>query len=159
MRCPNRLTLALSCALAFAITGPAFAQTTVPATPTITPAPNCNKPGAPPQGAPSELGKAAAEAQMRRGVSRRLVGFTLKDDGAPTPKECHLVVRDGIITGRVTSVARSPTLGRVIGLAIVAADQCGPGSAFTIKADGGALVGAGVTPTPFYAPDNKRPEL
>ena len=108
---------------------------------------------------PFFVGKAAAEAQMRRGVSRRLVGFTLKDDGAPTPKECHLVVRDGIITGRVTSVARSPTLGRVIGLAIVAADQCGPGSAFTIKADGGALVEAVVTPTPFYDPDNKRQGL
>jgi hypothetical protein len=63
MRSSNCLTLALSCALALAIAGAAFAQTTVPATPTITPAPNCNKPGAPPQGNPSELGKAAAEAK------------------------------------------------------------------------------------------------
>jgi sarcosine oxidase subunit alpha len=108
---------------------------------------------------PFFVGKAAIEAQMRRGLTRRLVGFTLKDEGAAAPKECHLVVRDGIITGRVTSVARSPTLGRVIGLAIVAADQSEPGCSFTIKADRGALVGAVVTPTPFYDPDNKRQEL
>jgi sarcosine oxidase subunit alpha len=108
---------------------------------------------------PFFVGKAAVEALMRRGLARRLVGFTLKDEGAPMPKECHLVVRDGIITGRVTSVARSPTLGRVIGLAIVAAAQCEPGSSFTIKADRGALVEAVVTPTPFYDPDNKRQEL
>jgi len=64
MRSPNRLTLALSCAaLAFSLAGSAFAQTTVPATPTITPAPNCNKPGEPPQGNPSEIGKAAAETK------------------------------------------------------------------------------------------------
>src|SRR3546814_1059342 len=68
-----------------------------------------------------------------RGLERRLVGFILVDPAGPMPEECHLVIRDGDIVGRVTSIAHSPTLGRAIGLAYVAPDQAAPGSRFTIK--------------------------
>src|SRR4030095_8192495 len=61
----HRPTLVLACTLAFAVAGTAFAQTTAPATPTITPSPSCQKPGTPPSGTTSELGKAAAESKRQ----------------------------------------------------------------------------------------------
>jgi hypothetical protein len=44
-----------------AATGVALAQTTAPAAPTVTPTPNCEKPGDPPSMTTSELAKSAAE--------------------------------------------------------------------------------------------------
>ncbi len=54
----------LLAALIFA--GGALAQTTAPATPTVTPAPNCEKPGEPPAVQTSELGKASAETRRSK---------------------------------------------------------------------------------------------
>ncbi len=59
----------------------------------------------------------------------------------------------------MTSVARSPALGKVIGLAYVAPDQAQAGSVFEVKAAGGAVVSARVVELPFYDPDNRRQEL
>ena len=69
------------------------------------------------------------------------------------------MIRDGEITGRVTSAARSPTLGEVIGLAYVAPDQAEHGSSIDIRIDGGRMVAAKIVPHPFYDPDNARQEL
>ena len=92
-------------------------------------------------------------------LKRRLVGFQLNNGNDPCPQECHLVVRGGEITGRVTSAARSPSLGKVIGLAYVAPDQIDLGTAIDIRIDGGQMVAAKVVPHPFYDPDNARQEL
>lgn len=105
------------------------------------------------------IGKAAMDALEAKGLTRRLVGFELKDTQGPAPKENHLVIRTGAIVGRVTSVAHSKTLGKVIGLAFVAPDQAEPGSAFRVKIDGGVEIEARVVPIPFYDPDNKRQEM
>ena len=44
----------------------------------------------------------------RKPVLRRLIGFMLpKDFSGPVPKECHLIIQQGTIIGRVTSVAFS----------------------------------------------------
>jgi len=75
------------------------------------------------------------------------------------PKECHLVIRAGDITGRVTSCADSPTLDKVIGLAYVAPDQAAIGTHFQIRVDDGQMVDAEVVPLPFYDPDGKRQEI
>lgn len=107
---------------------------------------------------PFWVGKAAVAAQAARPLSRKLVGFMLDED-EPEPKECHLVIRNGAIVGRVTSVARSPALGRTIGLAYVHPQQAEPGARFFIRADGGRMAEAQVVPLPFYDPDNKRQEL
>ena len=56
---------------------------------------------------------------------------------APMPKECHLVIRNGDIAGRVTSVMRSPTLSKVVGLAYLPTDLAEPGKRFEIRVDGG----------------------
>jgi sarcosine oxidase subunit alpha len=53
------------------------------------------------------LGKRAIEMQAAKGIARKLVGFVLCDLAAPAPKECHLVIADGQIAGRVTSVTQS----------------------------------------------------
>ena len=108
---------------------------------------------------PFFVGGRSIEIQAARGIERKLVGFSLTDAAAPTPKECHLVIRDGAIAGRVTSCARSPTLERVVGLAYVAPDQAEPGAEFTIKVEGGALVRARVEKPPFYDPEGARQEM
>jgi len=92
-------------------------------------------------------------------LTRKLAGFALVAADAPIPKECHLVIRDGAITGRVTSVARSPALGKVIGLAYLAPDQTALGTRFEIRVDGGRMVAAEVVALPFYDPDGKRQEM
>ena len=98
--------------------------------------------------------------QESAGIKRKLVGFEIADgDAASEPKECHLVIRGGTITGRVTSIVRSPTLRKVIGLAYVAPDQAEPGSAFDIKTDSGKMVRATVVKLPFYDPDGARQEM
>jgi sarcosine oxidase subunit alpha len=108
---------------------------------------------------PFYVGKRAVEIQHESGEVRKLVGFTLVSERDPCPKECHLVIRDGDIVGRVTSAARSPTLKKVIGLAYVASDQAEIGKRFTIKIEGGRMIEAEVAPLPFYDPGNKRQEL
>ncbi|CCG08930.1 glycine cleavage T C-terminal barrel domain-containing protein [Pararhodospirillum photometricum] len=105
------------------------------------------------------LGKAALEALEARPQTRRLVGFELAPDAPVIPKENHLVIEDGALAGRVTSIALSPTLGKVIGLAFVPPERATPGTAFTIRAEGGVLVSATVVAPPFYDPDNARQEM
>jgi sarcosine oxidase subunit alpha len=63
------------------------------------------------------------------------------------------------MTGRVTSVAYSPSLGQVIGLAYVSPEQAVTGSEFEIKVDQGQRVKAIATALPFYDPDNLRQQL
>ncbi len=108
---------------------------------------------------PFYVGKRAVDMQIGKGVTRRLVGFVLPDAGAPCPKECHLVIRNEAIAGRVTSAVRSPSLGRVIGLAYVPADLTVAGSRFVVRIDKGAVIEAEVVPTPFYDPGNTRQDL
>ena len=84
-----------------------------------------------------------------------LVGIEI-DAGATVPKECHLIIERGEIAGRVTRITTSATLGRTIGLALVAPALAAPGSRLTIRVDGGAIVAARVVPTPFYDPKNMR---
>src|SRR3546814_15330161 len=79
---------------------------------------------------PFFLGGRAIAMLCERGLERRLVGFILVDPAGPMPEECHLVIRDGDIVRRVTSIAHSPTLGRAIGLAYVAPDTAAPGRRF-----------------------------
>jgi sarcosine oxidase subunit alpha len=107
---------------------------------------------------PYFIGKRALEIQERRGIARTLVGFELAPD-APLPEECHLTLLDGKIAGRVTSVARSRALDKVIGLAYVDPEQAEPGGFFDIKIAQGRIIKAKVVTLPFYDPDNARQEM
>jgi sarcosine oxidase subunit alpha len=108
---------------------------------------------------PFYVGMRSVAIQNAVGLKRQMVGFELTGGAAKQPKECHLVIRGGTITGRVTSIVRSPTLGKVIGLAYVAPDQAAPGTNFEIKIDGGEMVPAVVVKLPFYDPDGERQEM
>ena len=108
---------------------------------------------------PYFVGMRSIAIQQANGIERKLVGFTLLDADAPAPKECHLVIRGGEITGRVTSCAHSPVLDKVIGLAYVAPDQSEIGNRFEIKIEQGRMIAAEVAAMPFYDPDGKRQEL
>jgi sarcosine oxidase subunit alpha len=106
---------------------------------------------------PFFIGQRSLAILSKRRLGRKLVGFMLAEGHrGPLPKECHLIIKDGTISGRVTSVTTSPTLKRVLGLAYVAPEQAEVGTSITIRVDGGQEVGASVVPFPFYDPDNLR---
>lgn len=105
------------------------------------------------------VGRHAIIKQREKKQTRQLAGFYLSDGAAAIPKECHLVIRNGEIAGRVTSIARSPTMKKVLGLAYLPPDLCQPGTQFEIRADKGVMVSATVQAAPFYDPENKRQEM
>lgn len=109
---------------------------------------------------PFFIGQRSLAIIGRKPLKRLLVGFMLPpehtDLAARMPKECHLIIEEGQIVGRVTSVTLSPTLGRVIGLAFVTPERGVPGTQFQIRTDDGTLVTATVVETPFYDPQGQR---
>ena len=107
---------------------------------------------------PFFVGGRAIDIMRARGLTRRLIGYKIADGEAPLPKECHLVIRDGEIAGRVTSSAVSPSLGDSIGLAYVPPDLAAEGSRFQIRVDAAQMVEATVVALPFYDPGNTRQE-
>jgi glycine cleavage system aminomethyltransferase T len=103
------------------------------------------------------VGQRSLEILRRQPVTRRLVGFTLPDNfRGPWPEECHLIVENGEMAGRVTSIARRTTLGRPVGLAFVRPHLAAPGSKVQIHVGDGSYVTAEVAPTPFYDPESAR---
>ena len=78
------------------------------------------------------VGQRSLKIVQRKNPKLKLVGFTLDSttEGA-MPKECHLVIRDGKIAGRVTSIAWSPAIEKYIGLAFVSPDIIASGVAFS----------------------------
>jgi sarcosine oxidase, subunit alpha len=109
---------------------------------------------------PFFIGQRSLKIVAARPLKRVLVGFALAqelaDVEAKRPKECHLIIENNEIVGRVTSVTRSPTLGQVIGMAFVAPDRANTGTQFQIRLDDGTLVQATVVETPFYDSQGKR---
>ena len=102
---------------------------------------------------PYFIGQRSLKIMAGKKAKALMVGFMLdSDDESAVPKECHLVIRDGEMAGRVTSIAFSPALGRHVGLAFVAPDMATEGSRFFIRADAGRMVQARVVSTPFYDP-------
>ncbi len=82
-------------------------------------------------------------------ASRALVGLSVSGDRVP--RRDDPVVKDGQEAGKVTSAVRSPTLGRVIALAIVRKDFKAPGTALGVRpAGGGEAAPAEVVTLPFY---------
>jgi sarcosine oxidase subunit alpha len=106
---------------------------------------------------PFFVGQRSLQIMAARPVKQKLVGFWLDEafEGTP-PQECHLVIDQAEIAGRVTSIAFSPTLKRYIGLAYVNPSLSDIGQRFTIRLSDRCLVTATVAPTPFYDPGNQR---
>lgn len=103
------------------------------------------------------VGQRSLQIVNAKPLRQQLVGFTLPEGyTGPAPEECHLVIEDGEIAGRVTSIALSPSLNRHVGLAFVPPEMAELGRRFAIRLSNGDLVSASVTPSPFYDPDNAR---
>ena len=106
------------------------------------------------------IGQRSLQAMATRQPKQKLVGFMLdrQMQGQP-PQECHLVIEQGEIAGRVTSIALSPTLNQYIGLAYVQPSLTQIGQQLSIRRTDGSLAMATVCPTPFYDPQNLRQQM
>jgi sarcosine oxidase subunit alpha len=101
------------------------------------------------------VGRTACE-YLRGRAQRAIVGFEVElPDPSLVIEECHLVIDNGRIAGRVTSVGHSPTLGRTIGLAVLEGYAETP-ARLAIRVGGARMVDARVVPACFYDPDNAR---
>jgi sarcosine oxidase subunit alpha len=107
---------------------------------------------------PFFVGKRSLEILKKRGPRQKLVGFVLEPGATVVPKECHLVIIDGAIKGRVTSIGFSEALGHHVGLALVAPDITAEGTALPIRVDN-AYAAARIVPLPFYDPAGDRQKL
>ncbi len=109
---------------------------------------------------PFFIGQRSLKIIENKQRERILVGFIFpKNYLSPKPKECNLVVKNGEIKGRITSVGFSPTMGQLIGLAYTAPEDSDVGSTLSIKLDDGSLVEAKVVKIPFYDPKNLRQKI
>jgi sarcosine oxidase, subunit alpha len=109
---------------------------------------------------PFFIGQRSLKIVQGRPLRQKLVGFTFSagSDGL-APKECHLIIRNGQIAGRVTSVAWSPAVGRHVGLAVVSPELAANGTRFFIRAEGGRMLEAEIAPFPFYDPAGDRQKV
>jgi sarcosine oxidase subunit alpha len=107
---------------------------------------------------PFFVGQRSLAIIRQRPPRQLLAGFTL-GEGGDRVAECHLVIEDGNIAGRVTSVAWSSTLDQYIGLAMLSPDLAQPGRTFAIRVTDGTMVKATVVPTPFYDAEGRRLRL
>jgi aminomethyltransferase len=85
---------------------------------------------------------------------RRLV--TLAVEGDTAPEYGAAVTSGGEPAGTLTSPCESPTLGRVIGLAMLDARFASPGGSVDVALGDGA-VSATVEPLPIYDPEKRQP--
>ena len=108
---------------------------------------------------PFFVGERSIQLRNKHLSKRKLVGFEITDPAKPQPQESNLVLRDGKMVGFVTSVVRSPSLEKVIGLAYTARDESEPGSPIRFKLDDGTMVEGRVVAPHFYDPENKRQEM
>ncbi len=103
------------------------------------------------------LGRDALAAELEGGVTRRMV--TLVIAGEEAPDYGSTVLRHGRGVGKLTSpsAGRSPSVDRVIGLAVVEAELAAVGTRVDVGLPDGRVVPAVVEGVPIYDPDKRRP--
>ncbi len=105
---------------------------------------------------PFFVGQRSLRIIQDKPLRQRLTGFELlPSEGADQVADCHLVIEDGAIAGRVTSVSYSHTLGTHIGLAMLD-PKIVQRAEFGIRVTDGRMVAARIVPTPFYDPQAER---
>ena len=107
---------------------------------------------------PFFVGQRSLRILQARGPRQKLVGIELHHS-ARLPKECHLVIEDGAIAGRITSVTYSAALNKAIGLAMLVPELAQVGRDLQIRIDNGEMVAARVVVAPFYDPKNLRQKV
>lgn len=103
------------------------------------------------------IGQRSLQIVARKPLAQKLTGFVLAAgyDGT-VPQECHLIIEQGDIAGRITSIAWSPSMQRHIGLAFVRPDLAVDNNVISVRLSDGSRVKAWIHPTPFYDPKNTR---
>jgi sarcosine oxidase subunit alpha len=104
---------------------------------------------------PFFVGQRSLRILQARGPRQKLVGIELAA-ASPLPKECHLIIENGAIAGRVTSVTYSRALNKSIGLAMLSPDLAQIGRDIQIRVDDGATLAARIAAASFYDPKNLR---
>ena len=107
---------------------------------------------------PFFVGQRSLAILKGQALRQQLVGFTLSDTLPVRVKESHLIITRGRIAGRVTSVGWSPTLGHVIGLALVDPEIAKTGELHIRVAQGEEVVGK-ICALPFYDEPGQRQHL
>jgi sarcosine oxidase subunit alpha len=107
---------------------------------------------------PFFVGQRSLTILQTRGPRQVLVGVEFADPER-LPKECHLVIDNGAIAGRVTSVTYSTTLGKGIGLAMLSPELAQRGSDIEIRGERGEVLKARISSTPFYDPKHLRQRM
>lgn len=106
---------------------------------------------------PFFIGARSLQIAQQKEQTRKLVGLKFDaDNRGPLPEECHLIIADGDIAGRITSIAKRSTLGHPIAMAFVRPDLAEPETRIQVRIDDGSMVRAQVTTMPFYDPENTR---
>jgi aminomethyltransferase len=96
----------------------------------------------------------AALAETAASPPRRFVTLTV--EGGDVPEYGAAVTSDGEPAGTLTSPCESPTLGQVIGLAVLETRFASPGSRMEVALGHGAAP-ATVESLPIYDPEKRRP--
>ena len=104
---------------------------------------------------PFFIGQRSLRILQARGSRQTLVGIEMTHS-VRLPKECHLVIENGEIAGRVTSMTHSRALNKSIGLAMLSPDLAVAGRDIRVRLDNGEMIAARVTAAPFYDPKNLR---
>lgn len=102
---------------------------------------------------PFFIGQRSLQILSKRSIKQKLIGFVL-DANQTAPQECHLIIHQGEIAGRVTSIGTRQN--RTIGLAYVKPQLSAIDTKLSIRLSDGEMVTARVSSTPFYDPDNAR---
>jgi aminomethyltransferase len=90
------------------------------------------------------------KAQKEKGVSRKLIGFEMMEQGIPR-SHYEIVNAEGATIGEVTSGTMSPSLGKGVGLGYLQTEYTTPGTEIFIKVRNKNLK-AQVVKLPFYKP-------
>jgi sarcosine oxidase subunit alpha len=107
---------------------------------------------------PFFVGQRSLRILERQPQRQQLVGFRLNGSSTARPKESHLVIDNGRIAGRVTSIVWSPTLGAPIGLALVD-PAVAKRAELRIRIERGEELAATVASLPFYDAAGERQRL
>jgi sarcosine oxidase subunit alpha len=107
---------------------------------------------------PFFIGQRSLQAIAKQKQKQTLIGFTMdipgmdasQDSHPDMPAESHLVIVDGEISGRITSVAFSPAVGKVIGMAYVTPALSAVDTRLPLRLTNGKMVDAQVVALPFY---------
>ncbi len=106
---------------------------------------------------PFFVGQRSLRILAGKPLGRKLVGLAWpKGFRGALPEECNLIIQEGRIVGRVTSIAARSTLGYPIAMAFLEPGKSEAGTKVEIRLTDGSDCEASVVELPFYDPENVR---